>query len=377
MAGPERIRTAWLCNAPGPNTSDFFDALAKVPECDVDVFYCAAEHKKWRGSFSVSGGYRHRVLWNANPFPQRVEALHLNPGVLSAFRTDAYDIAVIGGTAYPTAALAMATRWLAKRPYAVWGEMVNRGANKYRRATQAHSVHALVRRADAAFTMGPRGRQSFREVGVPPDRIQELPYCCNLQPYLAVKRGASRGPRERRRVATLCQLIPRKRVDLIIDAFAELAPAFPDWDLSVAGTGPLSEALERGVPEELRHRVEFAGFVGKAEQPAFYESVDLFVLASQQDGWGMVIPEAMASGLPVVSTRGVESAVEMLAGGGGALVRPKDGPALREAMRRFMADVSLCETEGERARAVAKRFSPPAIAERAAQDLRRVLHRSG
>jgi glycosyltransferase involved in cell wall biosynthesis len=178
-------------------------------------------------------------------------------------------------------------------------------------------------------------------------------------------------------VATLCQLIPRKRVDLVIDAFVELAPAFPDWDLSIGGAGPLSEELQRRVPEELRHRVEFSGFVSKAEQPAFHESADLFVLASQEDGWGMVIPEAMASGLPVVSTRGVESAVEMLSDGGGALVPTRDGPALREAMRRFMADVSLCETEGERAREVAKRFSPPAIAECAAQDLRQLLHRSG
>jgi len=132
MTGSKRIRTAWLCNGPGPNTTDFFDALSKVPECDVDVLYCADRGTKWRGTFSVSSvpdGYSHRVLWNASPFSHRVPALLLNPGVLSAFRTDAYDIAVIGGT-FPTAALAMATRLLSKRPYAVWGEMVNRSGSR-------------------------------------------------------------------------------------------------------------------------------------------------------------------------------------------------------------------------------------------------------
>jgi len=267
----------------------------------------------------------------------------------------------------------MASRWLTKRPYAVWGERVNSSGSKFRWAVQAYTSYSLVRRANAVFTMGPRGKQSFRKIGVPPDRIQELPYCGDLRPYLAVKRGAQRGPYKRRRVVTLSRLIYGKRVDLVINAFTELAPEFPEWDLSVGGAGPLSEALQQSVPVELRHRVKFVGFVSKAEQPTFYESADLFVLASQEDGWGVVVPEAMASGLPVISTRGVESALDLLGEGGVTVVPINDASALRKTMSDFMANVSLCEKEGNRARTVAKRFDATVVAERAAQDLRRVM----
>ena len=376
MSDPEKLRTAWLCPSPGPNTSAFYDALSRVRGCEVEVFYCAADHDKWRGSFAVSGGHAHHVLWNANPWAQRLDLLHTNPGVVPTFLDRRFDIVVIATIASPTGALAMATRWLARRPYAIWGEMVNRSGSGLRRVAQAHTVHALVRRADAVFTMGERARQSFRSIGVAPARILELPYCCDLQPYLDVERGPTPARRGRHRVATLSQLIPRKRVDLVIESFVALASACPDWDLVVGGDGPLAASLRERVPSGLRDRVQFAGFVGKAAQPEFYGAADLFVLASREDGWGMVVPEAMASGLPVISTLGVESAVALLAEGGGELVGPDDGPALRDAMARWMRDPALCAREGARARAIARHYDPAAIAARVATDLRRILRRS-
>ena len=53
MAGRERIRIAWLLDSPGPNTSDFFDALAELPDYDLNVLYCTGGNKKWHDSFSV------------------------------------------------------------------------------------------------------------------------------------------------------------------------------------------------------------------------------------------------------------------------------------------------------------------------------------
>src|SRR3546814_9181369 len=79
-----------------------------------------------------------------------------------------------------------------------------------------------------------------------------------------------------------------------------IARRFPDWTLALWGEGPERETLER-----LVHRLGLEGrvhFPGLSERPgSWIESADVFVLSSRYEGWGIVLLEAMAAGLPVVS----------------------------------------------------------------------------
>ncbi len=363
------LRSAWLLVAPGPNTRDFFNALAAREDSDVTVFYCAPTHDKWHGSLGGLDGHRHRVLPNLNPWPTRREMLQCNPEILREALDD-YDVFVVAGCTYGTAVLAMLERCALGRPYAVWGEMINRSGRAWRRLAQRPTVHALVRRAEAVMTMGARGTASYVDIGVRSDRILRLPYTCELEPYLAIGGDSQR---HRKRLVCTAQLIQRKRVDLVIDVFCELAKQFEDWDLALVGTGPLEQELARMLPPEMRRRVEFLGFVAKEQQPGVYADSDLFVLASEEDGWGMVIPEAMAAGLPVVASDAVESATDLLARGGGELVAAGNRGALLSALRRYMSDPELRRTASVAAKESAQRMGAPAVAELAASHLRRIV----
>lgn len=336
---------------------------------DVRVFYCTEASSKWRGSMESPQSHRNDVLGNLNPRAETSDALHLNPGVIRAVLGD-FDVLVVAGV-NPSAALAILTCIAARRPFAIWGEMINRSGNATRRLVMGQTLHRLYRQADAIMTMGDRGRASYRAIGVPEHKILTLPYTCDLRPYFAVQREPDDS--ERRRVVSMAQLIARKRLDLLIRVFCRLAPEFPTWDLHLGGAGRLEHTLRALVPMDLEHRVRFLGFVPKAEQPAVYSKADLFVMTSAQDGWGMVVPEALAAGLPVISTDQVESATELLKTGGGKIISSGDAGALEASLREFMIDDALRSRSSLAARRAARSVTADEVATLAANNLMRIV----
>ncbi|NJM31140.1 MAG: glycosyltransferase family 4 protein, partial [Rhizobiales bacterium] len=96
------------------------------------------------------------------------------------------------------------------------------------------------------------------------------------------------------------RLVPQKGFDILLSAFAEIAPAFPEWKLVIWGDGPERANLEQIRDRlDLGRRVELPGL--SARPGSWMETADAFVLSSRFEGWGNVLTEAMAAGLPVVS----------------------------------------------------------------------------
>lgn len=124
-------------------------------------------------------------------------------------------------------------------------------------------------------------------------------------------------------ILVLSRLDPRKGIDKAIRAFAQLE--VDDAELLIAGTGRLESSLkEIASGLAVRDDVRFLGFIPDEELPSLYSSVDVFVLPSEYEGFGIVFMEAMACGTPVIGTDvgGVPTAVED--GETGYLV-PKEG----------------------------------------------------
>ena len=126
----------------------------------------------------------------------------------------------------------------------------------------------------------------------------------------------------------------------------------------VVGDGPLRHDLEAQARRlGIAHAVEFAGY--QEDVVSAYAAMDVFVLPSRDEGFGLVFLEAMAVGVPVVGTRviGSEDAVED--GTTGLLVPYADAPALTRAVRRLLGDAELAcrlrDTAAERVRRVSSR----------------------
>jgi glycosyltransferase involved in cell wall biosynthesis len=168
----------------------------------------------------------------------------------------------------------------------------------------------------------------------------------NLPYFSDLKRFANSDHRERAERTFLFSgsLIRRKGVDLLAAAFVEIAREFAHVRLRVIGDGELGELLQQTL-RPVRERVEFVGFRDWDQLPEAYASADVLCVPSRYDGWGLVVPEGLASGLPVIATDRMGAALEFVeTGRNGWLIPAGDQTALVDAMREA-AQISSSELE--------------------------------
>ncbi len=159
---------------------------------------------------------------------------------------------------------------------------------------------------------------------------------CNLPYFSDLKRfnNSTEKARASDRVFLFSgSLISRKGADLLARAFVRLAREVPNVRLRIVGEGELRESLVQTLGP-VSERVEFAGFRDWDELPAEYARADVLCVPSRYDGWGLVVPEGLASGLPVIATDRMGAALEFLeTGRNGWLIPAGDEDAVLKAMR--------------------------------------------
>jgi peptidoglycan/xylan/chitin deacetylase (PgdA/CDA1 family) len=131
-------------------------------------------------------------------------------------------------------------------------------------------------------------------------------------------------------------MIPRKGLDILLRACEQLRDM--SWQLTLVGDGPLHRKLEREFAHSFpRERVIFRGEVPYEKRHEAFAGHHVFVFPSRWDGWGMVVPEALAAGLPVVATDQIIAAHEFIQDGINGFVIPVNDPgALAEKMAYFI-----------------------------------------
>jgi glycosyltransferase involved in cell wall biosynthesis len=142
------------------------------------------------------------------------------------------------------------------------------------------------------------------------------------------------------RLLTVGSVVPVKGYDLLIAAVAMLADM--PWRLTIAGDRTRNPATAAQLDADiaaygLGDRVAVLGAVAPERIIELYLACDVFVLASRFEGYGMALAEAIAHGLPVVSTMG-GAIPDTVPAGAGLLVPPDDVAALAQALRRVIGD---------------------------------------
>jgi glycosyltransferase involved in cell wall biosynthesis len=220
----------------------------------------------------------------------------------------------------------------------------------------------------------------LRDHGVDPDRIVVVP--CGFEPgAVAATRAGARAAQEGapRTIAVVSRLVPYKRVDVVVEALGHLRGSHPDVVLHVVGQGPERAALEqRAAQLGIAERVVFHGFVGShADVLGRVGAATVFVHASEVEGFGIVVVEAMALGVPYVVSD-IPVFREVTGGGvGGLLFPPGDADALADALRRVLDDPARREQLAAEGRAFAARYDWAAIADRTESALAEVVSARG
>lgn len=166
-------------------------------------------------------------------------------------------------------------------------------------------------------------------------------------------------------VLFVSRLIERKGLHLLLPALARLLREGIELRLLVVGDGPMREKLQdQAAALGIADRTEFAGLRPREELPELYRRGDIFCLPSSSEGMANVILEALATGLPIVTTQVPGTAELVVDGVNGLVVAPDDADALVDPLRRLLGDARLRSEMGARSRERSEAFSWASMAEK-------------
>lgn len=240
------------------------------------------------------------------------------------------------------------------------------------------TVHGMGR--EWLYKLGPRKviavseavRTRLREHGIEERRIHVLhngiidpmEYAAAEEVELASLRrdvGLEEGDRV---IGVIAYLVPKKGHRILFDALARLQDCNESLKVLVIGDGPERQALEAYAEEQgVRERVVFAGF--RRDIPQLVQLLDILVLPSLQETFGMVLLEGMAGGVPVVGSRtgGIPEVIDE--GKNGRLFAPGDAVELAAILDELLHDPALAKRLGEGGkRAVLERYTIERFADR-------------
>jgi phosphatidyl-myo-inositol dimannoside synthase len=202
-----------------------------------------------------------------------------------------------------------------------------------------------------------------------------------VAPLKAPERRAARArlglPAAAPLVASVSRLVPRKGMDVLIEAANRLAPSYPDLVVAIGGDGRERQRLERLAADSLVD-VRLLGRVSDDDRAALLGAADVFVMACrnrwgglEQEGFGIVFLEAAAFGVPQVAGDSGGAPEAVLDGQTGLVVEdPSDPGVVAEAIRTLLADPPLRRRMGRAARTrVQESFDTDVLASRLAEAL--------
>jgi len=158
--------------------------------------------------------------------------------------------------------------------------------------------------------------------------------------------------------------LDRKGVYYLVDSFTELARRMEHLTLTVAGCQRSPDDVKAFFPPEIRNRVLVRPQLSRSEMPQIYASHDIFVLPSLMEGMPLVLLEAMATAMPVVTTNSSGMADLVEHDYNGLLVPAADAQAFARAVDRLTTDANLRHYLGLNAQETVRRYTWPKVTSR-------------
>jgi glycosyltransferase involved in cell wall biosynthesis len=314
----DAVKVFVLTDCPSPYQVELFNEIEAQGGCSLEVAYLRSRDpdRKWKSSKTQH------------------ECVELNESVGEMLRARAAaraaDLAVFNYYRHAVAERLMDERTAAGGPWCFWGERPGfrqpAWAGRLLRRWKLAKLHESV---VPIWGIGQFAVDGYREEFGAGRAYFNLPYFSDLERFNVQVSD------EKHECTFLFSgsLIKRKGVDLLARAFIRLAHEVANVNLRIVGEGALRESIAQTL-RPVSERVEFVGFKDWAELPAEYARADVLCVPSRYDGWGLVVPEGLASGLPVIGTDRMGAALEFVKNGvNGWLIHAGDEEALLEAMR--------------------------------------------
>jgi 1,2-diacylglycerol 3-alpha-glucosyltransferase len=349
-----------------------FNALAQHPGIDLHVIFLA-ENDPTQRQWLV---YKDEIRFSCQVLPswrRRVgrHNLLLNWGTETALQRAAPDFIVCGGYNYVSSWQSM--RWAQRNhvPFILWTESTTR---------DLRSGHALIeflktrflRGCDAFVVPGKSSTDYLRNYGVPEEKIFTAPNAVDTRFFAQRAELIRRDAAVHRQALGLParfflfagRLVPEKGVFDLLRAYDALAPEVrEEVGLVFVGDGAARSALHQRAAAISPGAIHFAGFAQREHLATYYALADVLAFPTHTDTWGLVVNEAMACGLPVISSSAAGCVADLIESGwNGRVVSSGRIGELTSAMDELARNAELRSLMGERSAQRIAQYSPEAWA---------------
>ena len=368
-----RHRVAIVTGIPAPYREPVFQLLARRPNVDLRVFYCAAAHADvaWEPTGIDASGVERTVLANWSPDQLRRKTLvgYFNPAILSELRRFAPTYVIVYGYNQLTHWLTFGYCARQGIPFALRSDSNHLidTSTSWRSSLRRRLLRWLVARAAAVLPIGSANLAIWRSYGALDRQIFPAPFAVDnhrvaelagrrandVRPpssdtaVSGVRAGvvsvptdnATTGQGDMLRILYVGRLLPRKGVDLLVEAFNQLC-AHRNATLRIVGEGSDLARLQQMQSPAARQRTKWVGKVTNDQALRQYAQADVLVLPSRYEPWGLVVNEAMAAGLPVIAHHRCGAAIDLIEPGcTGLLLNELSATAIVTALDRCAEDL--------------------------------------
>lgn len=357
---------AWVfvTNIPSPYQVDFFSSLQQIIPGRFHVLFSAASESDRFFRIDEAPSFPHTVLKGTADGLRK--DWHRNPQLPTLLNQLAPSLVVLGGSYFMPDARAV-RHWCLKREisWVYWGEDPDKRRTAGLRGMMKRAYLKWFLRCNAIVGIGSAATQNYAALRPHLPNIS-IPYAPNLERVLKASEGIKARAAALRRtwqdgdepsllILFAGHFSERKAPDLLMRSYLSVSRQLPNSRLIMAGDGPLLPAIrDLAKAPHLGQRVCFPGFLRGDELIATYLACDLFVLPTRHhEGWGVVVQEAMAAGLPVIISSVVGAGHDLVAGKDTGLVfEANNVEALSWSLSNLCRDPELRHRYSRNARAV-------------------------
>lgn len=304
-----------LTHFPSPYQVELFDCVAQ--SSDLVVAYL---HRQDRGRAWKEASLQHRALFLEDEDDTQAcrDLVHTAPLVVFNYYQDRRAVRLVR------------LRSATGKPWVYWGERPGFHQAQLGRFARRLALQPLHVSHQPIWGIGQWAVDAY-EMEFGSDRpYVNLPYFSNLQRY---QQPATTHSDSNFVFMYSGSLSRRKGVDVLAKAFDRLAAEYAHVRLRMIGSGELASAVTATLAP-FGDRVEMLGFKDWPQAPLAYAGAHVLCVPSRHDGWGLVVPEGLAAGLPVITTNRTGAALDLVTpGGNGWLIPAGNADALYSSMK--------------------------------------------
>lgn len=358
------MKVLYLLNIPSPNRVNFFNEFGKF--CELTVLFetdsSTERDKSWKNYRFTN--FRGIIL----PGKRISLDTAFCPSVLKYLKKGKYDYIFISNLASPTGLLAV--MWLKMRhiPYFYEGDGGIAGKNK---GLKARMKKFVISSAELCLSTSEDFDRYCMTYGAKPERIRRYPFSSIFEEDILREVPSAEEKKSLREtlkisedgiILSVGRMIHLKGFDILLNAFSKIKN--PDWGLYIIG-GRANKEFQDIVEDKKIENVHFIDFMLPGELRKYYEAADIFVLPTRYDPWGLVINEAMAAGLPVITTYPCGAGREMIIPGGanGILYEPEKAEELERHLTELMENEEKRREMGRHALMTAQKYTLETMSE--------------